>query len=333
MILATKIIQLRKKNGWTQEDLAEQMHVSRQSISKWESARSLPDLTRIIEMSDLFGVSADVLLRDDLDVDSDIGATETTRETSATAHTRLVDLEEVTAYIDARHRAAPLIALGVVGCILAAIPVILGDVLVSRLGVRVDGSTAGVMVAVVIVAAAVVAFLTVAHAMRPYAWVREGGFELGYGVDGALRQRLVADQNHHQRALLAGVVMCIGAVLWILAIALLPEAAAGDGELGFLCGAIVTVACGVYLLVRRGVMLAAYERLLEPPATKRERRVLDTFSTVYWLSVLTLYLAYSFLVRGGWSHSWVVWPIAAVAHGAVEAVVMAVYRRLSRDDA
>ncbi len=40
MILAEKIIKLRKKNGWSQEELAEQMHVSRQSVSKWESGVS-----------------------------------------------------------------------------------------------------------------------------------------------------------------------------------------------------------------------------------------------------------------------------------------------------
>ncbi|HQC35915.1 MAG TPA: helix-turn-helix transcriptional regulator, partial [Bacillota bacterium] len=66
MILADKIIELRKKNGWSQEELAEKLGVSRQSISKWEGAQSLPDMNRIIKMSELFGVSTDILLRDEL---------------------------------------------------------------------------------------------------------------------------------------------------------------------------------------------------------------------------------------------------------------------------
>ena len=41
MILADKIVMLRKKNGWSQEELAEKMNVSRQSVSKWESGGSL----------------------------------------------------------------------------------------------------------------------------------------------------------------------------------------------------------------------------------------------------------------------------------------------------
>ena len=64
MILADKIIELRKKNGWSQEDLAEKLDVSRQSISKWEGAQSIPDMNRIIAMSQIFGVSTDVLLKD-----------------------------------------------------------------------------------------------------------------------------------------------------------------------------------------------------------------------------------------------------------------------------
>ena len=64
MTLADKIIDLRRKNGWSQEELAEKMNVSRQAVSKWESAQSTPDLTKILQLSDLFGVTTDYLLKD-----------------------------------------------------------------------------------------------------------------------------------------------------------------------------------------------------------------------------------------------------------------------------
>ena len=66
MILADKIIELRKKNGWSQEELAEKVGVSRQSVSKWEGALSVPDLDKILLMSQIFGVSTDYLLKDEL---------------------------------------------------------------------------------------------------------------------------------------------------------------------------------------------------------------------------------------------------------------------------
>ena len=73
MILADKIIDLRKKNGWSQEELAEKLNVSRQAVSKWESAQSVPDMNRVLQMSDLFGVSTDYLLKDDLTEDPQHG--------------------------------------------------------------------------------------------------------------------------------------------------------------------------------------------------------------------------------------------------------------------
>lgn len=57
MILADKITALRKKAGWSQEELAEQLGVTRQSVSKWEGAQSVPDMDKVVQMSRLFGVT------------------------------------------------------------------------------------------------------------------------------------------------------------------------------------------------------------------------------------------------------------------------------------
>ena len=62
MILADKIINERKRNAWSQEELADKLGVSRQAVSKWESAQSVPDIQRVIQMAQLFGVSTDYLL-------------------------------------------------------------------------------------------------------------------------------------------------------------------------------------------------------------------------------------------------------------------------------
>ena len=67
MILADKIISLRKKAGWSQEELAEQLGVTRQSVSKWEGAQSVPDMDKVVQMSRLFGVTTDFLLKDEIE--------------------------------------------------------------------------------------------------------------------------------------------------------------------------------------------------------------------------------------------------------------------------
>ena len=66
MIFADKLITLRKKAGWSQEELAEKLNVTRQSVSKWEGAQSVPDIDKILQLSRLFGVTTDYLLKDEL---------------------------------------------------------------------------------------------------------------------------------------------------------------------------------------------------------------------------------------------------------------------------
>ena len=63
MTFSDKLIALRKKAGWSQEELAERLNVSRQSVSKWESAQSMPDIDKILQLSSLFSVTTDCLFK------------------------------------------------------------------------------------------------------------------------------------------------------------------------------------------------------------------------------------------------------------------------------
>ncbi len=65
MDLSTRIVRLRRARGWSQEELAQRLNVSRQSVSKWESGSSTPDLDRVVAMCALFGITADEMLRAD----------------------------------------------------------------------------------------------------------------------------------------------------------------------------------------------------------------------------------------------------------------------------
>jgi transcriptional regulator with XRE-family HTH domain len=68
MDLSTKIQQLRKQKNFSQEQLAEALNISRQAISKWEAGQSVPELDNIIQLSELFHVSTDDLLKDSVEV-------------------------------------------------------------------------------------------------------------------------------------------------------------------------------------------------------------------------------------------------------------------------
>ena len=96
MILADKIIDLRKKAGWSQEELAEKLGVSRQSVSKWEGAQSIPDMNKILQLSNLFGVSTDYLLKDSMEAPEPVAGLEEPEAEGAT----FVSMEEANAFLD-----------------------------------------------------------------------------------------------------------------------------------------------------------------------------------------------------------------------------------------
>lgn len=117
MILADKIIRLRKKNGWSQEELAEKMKVSRQAVSKWEGAQTIPDLEKILMLGNLFGVTTDYLLKDEMEDE------EFTDENSTSV--RKISLEKANDFLEWRKSASKRIAIGTFLCVIAAIPLLI----------------------------------------------------------------------------------------------------------------------------------------------------------------------------------------------------------------
>ena len=121
MIFADKLIELRKRSGWSQEELAQQLGVSRQSVSKWEGAQSIPDIDRLLQLSELFGVSVDCLLKDEQELPSPGMA----RDQScvdmgqATPALRRVSLEEANAFIKAKASTAVPMSWATFACVIS----------------------------------------------------------------------------------------------------------------------------------------------------------------------------------------------------------------------
>lgn len=121
MILAEKVMTLRKKKGWSQEELAEKLNISRQSVSKWESGASIPDIDKIILISGLFGVSTDYLLKDEMETE-EISEKEIQCEES---DAKCVSVEEADSFMRLKRKLAVPTALGTALCILSPIPLLL----------------------------------------------------------------------------------------------------------------------------------------------------------------------------------------------------------------
>lgn len=205
MLLADKIVTLRKRAGWSQEELAAQLGVSRQSVSKWEGAQSVPDMQKVVQMSRLFGVTTDYLLKEEL------GEPEPAPAESA-APLRCVTMEQAADYLALRRAAAPKLAAATLLCVLSPVALLLLAALSDRPGAALSENAAvgiGLCVLLVLVAAAVAVFITCAAQVKAYAFLESEPFETAYGVTGMVRERRAAAAPEHTRGKVAGTVLCI----------------------------------------------------------------------------------------------------------------------------
>ena len=319
MILADKISQLRRKNGWSQEELAEKLGVSRQSVSKWESAQSVPDLGKVLQMSGIFGVSTDYLLKDDMEQEEP--AAEEYRESSV----RRVSMEEAAAFLRCKEVTARQIAFGVLLCILSPICLILLAVL-SEDGSISETAAVGIGLAVLflMVAAAVAIFITCGMKTKPYEYLSTEEIETDYGVDGMVREKMNRYAGTYTRNNVLGTCLCI-----LAAVPLILSALVTDNAFFIVAALGVTlllVGIGVMLFVTAGTIQNGYRRLLQEgefsPQEKQNQKKTEAISTMYWLAATAVYLGYSF-TTDAWDISWVIWPAAGILYAIVTTALRA----------
>ncbi|MCR4886641.1 MAG: helix-turn-helix domain-containing protein [Clostridiales bacterium] len=315
MILADKIIQLRKKNGWSQEELAAQLNVSRQAVSKWESAQAAPDLNKILAMSQLFGVTTDYLLKDDLE------AEEFTGDGGAPA-LRRVTLAEAGEFLSWRDKASGLIAGALLLCVLGVIALLAIGVSAGALGLSEDAAGGlGVGALLVFVAAAVLLFVYCGHRNGPYEFLEKEDFDTEYGVDGLAQKKRQDGQKAWSLQTGAGLAMCVLSPIPLVMSAFLAHT--DTARMLLTCLTLLLAGGGAALIVLSGVRRAAVDKLLRQgdysPEAKRVGSVTGPVSVIYWLLVTAAFLAWSFL-GNGWNISWVIWPIAGVLYAAVRVV-------------
>ena len=321
MILADKIVTLRKRAGWSQEELAAQLGVSRQSVSKWEGAQSVPDMQKVVQMSRLFGVTTDYLLKEELGEPEPAPA-------ESDAPLRCVTMEQAADYLAQRQAAAPKLALATLLCVLSPVALLLLAALSDRPGAALSENAAvgiGLCVLLVLVAAAVAVFITCAAQVKAYAFLESEPFETAYGVTGMVRERRAAAAPEHTRGKVVGTVLCIlSAVPLFIAVCL-------NGPdllyVGAVCLLLVLAGIGSAVFVSGGVYQAAMDRLLEEGdyarPRKRQNGVVGVVSSIYWLTVTAAYLLWTF---GPWwdaqpQDTWIIWAVAGVLYGAVMALV------------
>ncbi len=312
MILADKIIEERKKNGWSQEELAEKLDVSRQSVSKWEGAQSTPDLQKILKMSELFGVSTDYLLKDDME------NAEYVESSAEEGSVRKISMEEANAFLTLNKKLATGTALATVLAVLCPVCLIfMAGMTKYDPNMEKVAVSLGMIWLFAFIAASVSIFIMNGMKMSKYEYLEKDIVETAYGVSGMVKDKKEKYAEKHIKNIIAGVVLCIIGVIAIFQIPLL-------GETDFIGASMVCImfffeAAGAFFLVKTSCVQSGFDKLLQEddytPEKKRDK-VSGVIGTVYWLLATAVFLVWSFITND-WEITWIVWAVAGVLFPAV----------------
>ena len=323
MILADKITEERKRNGWSQEELAEKLGVSRQAVSKWESAGSVPDLLRVIQLAELFGVSTDYLLKDELEPAEVV--VYSNAETETITPVRRVSMEEANEFLEMKRKDAPTIANAVSMCIISPILLVLLGVLAEEARFHVSETLAGVVGCVFLfgmIAAAVFMLITCGMKEKQMESLEKENFETEYGVLGMVKDRSHSYEPVFTRGIAVGVVICILSVVPLIIAGVMdaPDYIAGVFVVVLLC----LIATAVNMIVRVSTVKSSFDTLLQEGDYTREEKTakkrMEAVSSIYWCLMTAIYLGWSFLSMR-WDVTWIIWPVAGVFYAVISGIM------------
>ena len=199
--------------------MAEQLNISRQSVSKWESSASIPDLDKIIRLSEIFGVSTDYLLKDEIEETADTQEAEENDKDREEEKRRRVSLEEAKIYMETVLMASKKIALGVAICILSPVFLILFAGMAENYVIPVPEDMAegiGTAVLLLMITGAVVLFITEGIKLGKSDYMEKDLIQLNDGTAEFVEEKKERFYPAYKNFITIGVGICIMSVVPII---------------------------------------------------------------------------------------------------------------------
>ena len=331
MILADKIINLRKKNGWSQEELAEKLGVTRQSVSKYEGAQSIPDLDKILKLSELFGVTTDYLIKDELEEEEYAPSQMQENESESDRSVHKVTMEMANEYLQIIDWSAGKTAFATMLCILSPIVLLMLGAMSEMPDYHISENAAagiGICVLIVLIAIAVTIFILCGMKTKKYEYMEKEDIETAYGVSGMVKEKRDAYHSPYVTQLVIGITCCICSVIPLFGTLAVSES--DFYMVSAVCMLLTLVAIGTYFIVRSAAKMNAMNQLLEEEdytrQKKHENKKMSGPVTVYWLIATAIYLAWSFTTND-WDRTWIIWPVVGVLFPAFYAIVSGIRKK------
>lgn len=331
MILAEKIINLRKKNGWSQEELAEKLGVTRQSISKYEGAQSIPDLDKILKLSEIFGVTTDYLIKDELEEEEYAASQMQENESESDRSVHKVTMEMANEYLQIIDWSAGKTAFATMLCILSPIVLLMLGAMSEMPDYHISENAAagiGICVLIVLIAIAVTIFILCGMKTKKYEFMEKEDIETAYGVSGMVKEKRDAYHSPYVTQLVIGITCCICSVIPLFGTLAVSES--DFYMVSAVCMLLTLVAIGTYFIVRSAAKMNAMNQLLEEEdytrQKKHENKKMSGPVMVYWLIATAIYLAWSFTTND-WDRTWIIWPVVGVLFPAFYAIVNGIRKK------
>lgn len=331
MILAEKIINLRKKNGWSQEELAEKLGVTRQSISKYEGAQSIPDLDKILKLSEIFGVTTDYLIKDELEEEEYAPSQMHENESESDRSVHKVTMEMANEYLQIIDWSAGKTAFATMLCILSPIVLLMLGAMSEMPNYHISENAAagiGICVLNVLIAIAVTIFILCGMKTKKYEFMEKEDIETAYGVSGMVKEKRDAYHSMYVTQLVIGIACCICSVIPLFGTLAVSES--DFYMVSAVCMLLALVAIGTYFIVRSAAKMNAMNQLLEEEdytrQKKHENKKMSGPVMVYWLIATAIYLAWSFTTND-WDRTWIIWPVVGVLFPAFYAIVNGIRKK------
>lgn len=331
MILADKIINLRKKNGWSQEELAEKLGVTRQSILKYEGAQSIPDLDKILKLSEIFGVTTDYLIKDELEEEEYAPSQMQENESESDRSVHKVTMEMANEYLQIIDWTAGKTAFATMLCILSPIVLLMLGAMSEMPDYHISENAAagiGICVLIVLIAIAVTIFILCGMKTKKYEFMEKEDIETVYGVSGMVKEKRDAYHSMYVTQLVIGIACCICSVIPLFGTLAVSES--DFYMVSAVCMLLALVAIGTYFIVRSAAKMNAMNQLLEEEdytrQKKHENKKMSGPVTVYWLIATAIYLAWSFTTND-WDRTWIIWPVVGVLFPAFYAIVSGIRKK------
>ena len=331
MILADKIINLRKKNGWSQEELAEKLGVTRQSISKYEGAQSIPDLDKILKLSEIFGVTTDYLIKDELEEEEYASSQMQENESESDRSVHKVTMEMANEYLQIIDWTAGKTAFATMLCILSPIVLLMLGAMSEMPNYHISENAAagiGICVLIVLIAIAVTIFILCGMKTKKYEFMEKEDIETAYGVSGMVKEKRDAYHSPYVTQLVIGITCCICSVIPLFGTLAVSES--DFYMVSAVCMLLTLVAIGTYFIVRSAAKMNAMNQLLEEEdytrQKKHENKKMSGPVMVYWLIATAIYLAWSFTTND-WDRTWIIWPVVGVLFPAFFAIVNGIRKK------